>query len=788
MKIRNYFIWIIALASIAMASEKWINYSSPFPIKSSISFGDGVLLATDGGVRYRSPQGDDLYTSSDGLETSKFSALAASDRGVYAVSENGVVATMGSHGRWSVISRAYAGSSVRTIPNMVRVMGSTLIIAFDDRLAFFDLNTISSIISIEQIANMSLLKNPVTAMEARGDSLYVAMGGFLYVRKMDWEHLADDFRLSDPLSWELVREEKAIRTILWKDGELKTYPVAGVRTWNGNDIDLSVFDESFEVSVSNVPNLLNGDEINVSSFSEFSKVIVDGKTLKNKILYSYSAVTKKDSLTGRLDTVAYKVENLIKWASKLPSGKTMLVGENRIYYYDGKLNDMTEYAGFRLGNAYELEMMPHGGVLAASVEGNFAFNAGTEWSGNMDAWIDGPIKVGNSTDASAHGLKELSVLADGTVFYHLWGLGLFLYSDWGKERFYSGYPSDEPCLETYHGGVRAVATTRAPDNSGFLTAIASDSVGYGLVYVKPNGEITCASRIGHSKLAGPMTSRFDAETRKWVVYVGTRSSTTKTSDGGLDVIRFDSPNASGGYINVDTVEYYSGYSTTPLDMVYDPKSEYLWIVTSSALEYWEDNSENRQDSLRTPFSMNGLTGAEFTSIDVDARGNLWVGTSAQGIYRLTPRKLNPDTLSVEHFTERNGLLNDAVQDIAVDSVLGAVWVGHANGVSFYRRSDLRSAAGNMTDDAKFEVKVYPNPYRMREHEFVVFDNVAEDAVIAIYNAGGNLVRMLRGDALRGGRAEWDGKDKRGRDVTPGVYHYVVKTSSEVKKGKLIVVR
>lgn len=772
MKIRNYFILFLAVASVALASEKWINYSYPFPIKSSIPFGDGVLLATDGGVRYRSPQGDDLYTSSDGLETSGIHALTSSDRGVFAVSEDGVIATMDGHGRWTVISRAYAGSNIHVIPDMVRIAGSTIVIAFSDRLAFFDLNSVSSIISIDKISNVSLL-NPITAMEVKGDSLYVATSGSLFVRKMNWEHMMDDFRLSDPGSWSLVKNESVIRSIVWKGKELKTYPAPGVCLWDDDKIKLSVFEDSTDL-------------------------IVDGKVLKDEHLYSTTPIVKKDTLyrlgridSIRVDTIGYAIKNLVKWAAPLSSGGAMLVGENGIFYYDGsKVKDLTEYGKFRLKGAYELQMMPHGGVIAASVEGDFAFNAGPEWSGTMDAWVDGPTKVGNSSDASAHGLRELSVLADGTVFYHIWGLGFFLYSDWGQNRFYSGYTSDEPCLDVYYGSIHspyAVGTTRAPDNSGFLATVV-DSLGYGLIYVKSNGEMTCASRVGSTNLSGPIAAKYDEDTREWVVFVGTRKSDGKASDGGLDVLRFAAPNTTGGYITDVKVESYYGYSTTPVDMVFDAKSEYLWIVTTSALEYWDEDMKPEKDSLKIPFATNGLTGAEYTSIDVDVRGNLWVGTSGQGIYRLTPQNLNPDTLQVKHFTARNGLLNDDVMDVVVDSVLGAVWTAHPNGVTSYRRSDLRSAAGNMTDDAKLDVKVYPNPFRMHEQSFVVFDNVAEDAFISIYNAGGNLVRSLHGDALHGGRAEWDGKDKRGKEVTPGVYHYVVKTSSKAKKGKLIVVR
>ena len=189
----------------------------------------------------------------------------------------------------------------------------------------------------------------------------------------------------------------------------------------------------------------------------------------------------------------------------------------------------------------------------------------------------------------------------------------------------------------------------------------------------------------------------------------------------------------------------------------------------------------------SPLSTNGLTGSGFTSIDVDSRGNLWVGTSTQGAFRLTPRSTSPDTLSVLHFTTRQGLLSDKVQDIAVDSIQGYVWFAHQTGITRYRRNDLRSTDGNMTSDARQDVKVYPNPFRPRIQPYVVFENITDDAVIEIYNRGGKLVASLRGDEVVGGRAEWDGKMRNGDFVAPGVYQYVIRGASKAKKGKLLII-
>ena len=66
----------------------------------------------------------------------------------------------------------------------------------------------------------------------------------------------------------------------------------------------------------------------------------------------------------------------------------------------------------------------------------------------------------------------------------------------------------------------------------------------------------------------------------------------------------------------------------------------------------------------------------------------------------------------------------------------------------------------------------------------MFENVAESAVISVYNSGKHLVRSFSGGELDGGKVEWNGEDKRGVRIAPGVYHYIIKNGGKTKKGKI----
>jgi len=768
-KILSKLICILSIVSASFAADNWQNYSSPFPIKAAIPYGDGLFMSTGGGVRYRTKTADDLYTTMNGLGAPSISAIVISDLGTFAVSDNGIISTMMPSGNWQFLSRSFAGGNVRVVPGMVCLEGSVLTIAFEDRLSFFNLSTLTSILTIERIADASLSVNSVSAMKVHGDSLFIAVDTTLYVRKMDWKNLESDVQLYNQDSWKVLKrqskKEGAIKDIAWKNGKLKTFSTEGMRIWDGDGETVVALD-TFAV---------------FSSESPYVKI--RGKSLKDSVLYERKSVLKGQGV----DTVrVYYYESKVRWVSLLPSGNAVLAGPQDIFYYDGKkLSELTEYKKFAINSAYELQALPIGGVLAASENGNFSFNYGREWSEPKQALYG----HGNRTDAMGHDMKTLSVLPGGTVLYHIWGLGYFHYDDWGESMKYSFMADGGYCMDNFLENPKTpytitVSTTPAPDNNGFLTTSASNN-GYSLIYIDLNGNMSCAKNIGKETLGGPMIAQVDETTGKWVVYIGTRDELSLDANGGLDVITFQPPKKTGGELSVSKsdVKSYYGPSTTPLDLVYEPRTGYLWMVTASSLVYWNEE----QDSLRTPLSTNGLTSANFTSIDADSRGNLWVGTSTNGAYRLTPRPTNPDTLSVTHFTTRQGMFSDRVQDVAVDSILGYVWFAHDNGVSRYKRNDLRSTDGNMTDNAREDVKVFPNPFRPHLHQYVLFDNISDDAVINIFNRGGRLVFTLSGDKVTGGRAEWDGRMNNGNLVAPGVYQYVIRGNSKVKKGKLLIV-
>ena len=105
MKLFINLICILTIVTTSFAVDEWLNFSSPFPIKAAAPYGDGLLLATGGGVRYRTNTADDLYTTSNGLGDQSISGIAVSNRGLFAVSDYGLISALLENGTWQMLSR-----------------------------------------------------------------------------------------------------------------------------------------------------------------------------------------------------------------------------------------------------------------------------------------------------------------------------------------------------------------------------------------------------------------------------------------------------------------------------------------------------------------------------------------------------------------------------------------------------------------------------------------------------------------------------------------------------------
>jgi len=733
------FLIAFLLSIPSFAADGWKTFSRPYPIYSAAEYCDGIVYASAGGIRIKTGTFDKVYTANNGLETSQFRAIVVGSLGIFAVSENGMVASLkGDLSGWTIINRSYVANGRAVLPDQTRLVGNVLVITFEDRIAFFDIKQEKSILTISRIGDVSFAVFPPRAISVHGNELYVSTGKKLFKRVMDWDNLWNDLHLIDPDTWTAVETKTEVNGIAWDGDSLRTFPVQGTWLWE-NGLESSAVQDSGAV------------------------IKIHGKELTDDNLYSNGM-------------------SAIKWIFSYSNGVYILVGPEKILRYaDGKFADLSITDAFEMGSVYELAVTPAGDVMVATSLSAFAWSDGEKWS---ELRYYDEKGIGNVDAAYGNRMKVLSVLPDGEMIYHIWGEGFYLYDDWGKNRFKVLKPADGYCMDHYDSNFSiAASTTPAPDESGFLTATAS-AKGYSLVYISRDGEMSCLSHSGSSIANGPIVARKSKDSDDWDVFVATRDVPGIAVTGALDVYKISPPSKNGGRMVKIAKKTVNGLDKgAAVDMALDSKNDVLWMVSTSKLGYFD----LEQDTIRMPTAVSGFDGAEYTSMDLDPHGNVWIGTTEKGVYRLSRKGLSFDTLTSLHFTSKNGMLSNAVDDLAVNPTKGVLWMAHEQGVTWYKRNDLRANETFMTDTALAEVLAYPNPFRPKIHKYISFDFLAEDATLSIYNRGGALIRFFSGSEMLGGRIDWDGTDKNGRLVVPGVYYYVVKNSKKKKKGKFIII-
>ncbi|MCL2101580.1 MAG: hypothetical protein FWH22_07705, partial [Fibromonadales bacterium] len=208
----------------------------------------------------------------------------------------------------------------------------------------------------------------------------------------------------------------------------------------------------------------------------------------------------------------------------------------------------------------------------------------------------------------------------------------------------------------------------------------------------------------------------------------------------------------------------------------------LWTVSSSKIFYLDKNT----DEWKEPDYIRGFSGSIISGLETDAQNGLWISTLGDGAYSFS-QKNTPDSLIAKQYKIKDGLLNELVYGLAIDTIRGKVFFAHDLGISVFSTALVRSASGYMQKDAPKPI-AYPNPFRPGLHRHVKIDYISDKSSVYILDSSGKRVRLFRGQDLRGGAVTWDGTNESGRLVAPGLYHYVASDGKSTAKGKIIVER
>jgi len=166
---------------------------------------------------------------------------------------------------------------------------------------------------------------------------------------------------------------------------------------------------------------------------------------------------------------------------------------------------------------------------------------------------------------------------------------------------------------------------------------------------------------------------------------------------------------------------------------------------------------------------------------------LWIGTSGDGAYSFSQINGSPDSLAAKRIRIKDGLLNENIYDIAIDTIKGLVYFAHDLGISVYSTALVRNTSDYMQSDAPKPI-AYPNPFRPEQHKVLKIDFISESSSLYILDSSGKRVRFFKGNELQGGMAIWDGRNESGKLVAPGLYYFMASDKKNVAKGKILVER
>lgn len=208
------------------------------------------------------------------------------------------------------------------------------------------------------------------------------------------------------------------------------------------------------------------------------------------------------------------------------------------------------------------------------------------------------------------------------------------------------------------------------------------------------------------------------------------------------------------------------------------KRGYLWIGTSAGVNVITDPS-------KPPFSLKSnyapaVRNQSVTCIAIDALDQKWIGTK-QGLAVIASDGI---TLLAYYDSKNSPLPNDEIKSIAINEKLGKVYIGTEYGLAELQTYSIKPV------ESFNELFVYPNPLIIsgNENVQVTIDGLIKNSILKVFDISGNLIRDFKSP---GGKiAFWDGKDTYGNFVSSGIYVIVAydEEANNVTTSKVAVIR
>ena len=223
----------------------------------------------------------------------------------------------------------------------------------------------------------------------------------------------------------------------------------------------------------------------------------------------------------------------------------------------------------------------------------------------------------------------------------------------------------------------------------------------------------------------------------------------------------------------------NGLNTNTVTSVVVDRRGDIWVGTSLGVNvitqtYTIVSSSKPQLSISSIFT---LRQQSINCMAVDPLNQKWIGTN-EGLLHVT----SDGTALIDAYTSKNSpLLSDIIRSIAIDPNSGTVYVGTDEGLTSFVTPSI------MPKESFDQLLIYPNPFILKnDGKFLTVDGLIRDSDLKILTINGKLVAEF---SSPGGRtATWDGKDLNGNLVSSGVYLVVAydKDGNNVSTSKVAI--
>lgn len=216
-------------------------------------------------------------------------------------------------------------------------------------------------------------------------------------------------------------------------------------------------------------------------------------------------------------------------------------------------------------------------------------------------------------------------------------------------------------------------------------------------------------------------------------------------------------------------------NTTPTSIAVDLRNE-IWVGTSQGC-YIIPNPLKPTERISSVYI---LRTQYINCITVDQINNKWVGTTT-GVWVLSP---DGSQLIAQYNTKNSPLPDNNVKSIAIDHNSGTVYIGTDYGMASFNSFSVKPK------ESFDKLKIYPNPFILSETQNVnlVIDGLVKNSVIKILSMSGDIVSEI---TTPGGRvASWNGRDKNSELIPSGIYFIVAysEDGEQIATGKVAIIR